>query len=436
MKKIIIVITIFLITFSVIFLNLFSKEEKEIKENNNISIILETEEGNIESDTFPNKDFYEFSNIVCENTNDNITPTFNNETWKLNLSVEKESIDGNFNCVIYFKHTPRIASDYIISKYTENNAEGLIKLEQPETEQTSALTEYRYSGSNDVVKNYVEFNNELWRIIGVFPTDNGTGNIENRVKIIRNESIDGYSWDSSPVGVNDFIYNGVQYYGGGVNQWGESGTYNGADLMRLLNPGYESESINNSLYWNRGSGTCYAGYSNRTTTCDFTSSGLTSEAKSMIEGAKWYTAAVPSIGTTTSQSYEQERGNTTGTADIGITITKTINWIGKVGLMYPSDYGYASSGCYKSGILFQTDGADYRQEACTSTNWLYNDEHQWLLSPSSGDRRSVFGVYAYGVAANITAADTFSTRPVTFLISSVKITGGDGTLSSPYELAL
>ena len=41
------------------------------------------------------------------------------------------------------------------------------------------------------------FNNETWRIIGVFPTDDGTGNIENRVKIIREESIGDYSWDTS-----------------------------------------------------------------------------------------------------------------------------------------------------------------------------------------------------------------------------------------------
>ena len=49
------------------------------------------------------------------------------------------------------------------------------------------ITEYRYRGASP--KNYVTFNNEVWRIIGVFPTDDGTGKIENRIKIIRNESI-------------------------------------------------------------------------------------------------------------------------------------------------------------------------------------------------------------------------------------------------------
>ena len=106
MKKIIISAIIFLITFLMVFLIINSKENKKDIENNNISIIFETEEGNIESNTFPDKDFYEYSNIACENTNDEVTVSFNNDTWKLNLSVEEESIDGNFNCVIYFKHTP------------------------------------------------------------------------------------------------------------------------------------------------------------------------------------------------------------------------------------------------------------------------------------------------------------------------------------------
>ena len=49
------------------------------------------------------------------------------------------------------------------------------------------ITEYRYRGASP--KNYVNFNNETWRIIGIFPTDDGTGKIENRIKIVRNENI-------------------------------------------------------------------------------------------------------------------------------------------------------------------------------------------------------------------------------------------------------
>ncbi|MCI5734113.1 MAG: hypothetical protein MR297_02905, partial [Tenericutes bacterium] len=57
------------------------------------------------------------------------------------------------------------------------------------------IKEYRYRGANP--KNYVTFNNEVWRIIGVFPTDDGTGNIENRIKLIKDQSIGKKYWDTS-----------------------------------------------------------------------------------------------------------------------------------------------------------------------------------------------------------------------------------------------
>ena len=328
------------------------------------------------------------------------------------------------------------ASDVIISKYKENNDEGLIRINQPATVQTPSLTEYRYSGSNDTVKNYVNFNNETWRIIGVFPTDDGTGNIENRVKIIREESIGNYSWDSSPSGINDFIWNNTQYYGGGVNQWGESGDYEGADLMRLLNPGYESENVNNSLYWNRGIGSCYTDHNNAISSCDFSSTGLIEESKQMIEDALWYTGAGTIISTTTSQSYEQERSNTTSPSDIGITVTKTTNWIGKVGLMYPSDYGYASRECYESRAFYQTDATDYRQEICTNTNWLYNGTYQWLLSNYIEYNGFVAIARSQGYIYYDRAGASVNIRPTLYLSSSVKITSGTGTIDDEYQLSL
>ena len=427
MKRVIISLIICVITFGIIILSINSKENKK-EENNNISIILETEDGNLESNTFPSKEDYEYSKVVCENTNNTVTPTFNSDTWKLSLNVEEEKIDGNFNCNIYFKEKIKLASEVIIAKATEENNEGLIKLEQPKTEQTPELTEYRYSGSNDEVKNYVTFNNETWRIIGVFPTEDASGKIENRVKIIREESIGDYSWDTSSSSINR---------GYGINQWGESGSYNGADLMRLLNPGYESESVNNSLYWNRKSGMCYSFGENTTTNCDFSSTGLTENAKAMIDNAKWYTAA-PNYNITTSESYIEERGIKVGTADEGISITKLINWTGKVGIMYPSDYGYASSGCRNGEqILYEYDNS-----VCKSTNWLYKSTYYWTLSPYPGNKyyvRDIRGPGGNGSDGSVDYSYAFYNRnihPVIYLKSNIKIKSGTGRSSDPYELSL
>ena len=54
--------------------------------------------------------------------------------------------------------------------------------------------------------------------------------------------------------------------------------------MRLLNPGFEGESVNNSLYWNKtSSGTVYIGRSNATTSnVSFANTGLTANERNMV----------------------------------------------------------------------------------------------------------------------------------------------------------
>ncbi len=418
MKKVIII----LIIFSLVFISFFVFKKDEEIENKNISVILETEEGNIKSKVFPSKSEYEYDKVVCENTSNNVDVTFDEEEWKLDLSVEEESIDGNFNCTVYFKEKSKIASDVIVRKYTENNNDGLIRITQSQTEQTPELTEYRYSGSNEEVKNYVNFNNETWRIIGVSPVNDGSGTYEERMKIIRNSSIGSYSWDTSGSSLNT---------GSGSNQWGASGSYTGSDLMRLLNTG---------LYYNRTSGTCYVGKTNATKSCNFTSTGLTEEAKNMIGDAKWYTAAIygNNLNYTTSTLYGVERGSTVGVSDIGMTITKTISWTGKIGITYLSDYGYASDGCRNGEQTLSY----YSNETCTSTNWMYDSTSMlWTISAlrMSGQetgRYRVAYINSNGSVYGRSTYDAVGIKPTVYLKPEIEIISGDGTKDNPYNLSL
>ena len=143
----------------------------------------------------------------------------------------------------------------------------------------------RYVGANPC--NYVKIDNEYWRIIGLMNNiDDGTGKKETRIKLIRNEAIGKYSWDSSESSVNK---------GRGVNEWSQ------ADLMKLLNPGYESESVGGSLYYNNSSGNCYNDTNNATTTCDFISSGLKTNLKNLVGNTLWNT------GTNETNDYKLER---------------------------------------------------------------------------------------------------------------------------------
>lgn len=59
--------------------------------------------------------------------------------------------------------------------------------EHDATGQTPALIDYRYIGDDPY--NYVKFNNEIWRIIGVFKVEDKTGNMEYKIKIIRNDRL-------------------------------------------------------------------------------------------------------------------------------------------------------------------------------------------------------------------------------------------------------
>ena len=287
------------------------------------------------------------------------------------------------------------------------------------TEQTTALTDYRYIGANP--NNYIKFNDELWRIIGVFDTDDGTGKVEKRLKIIRNEPIGSYSWDNK-----DTTTGAENNYG--KNEWAE------ARLNYLLNPGHESETNGGSLYWNRKSGTCYKGQNNSTTSCDFTSTGLTDTAKSMIGDAKWYLGGSSTYNDVTPPMfYTRERGTT-------VYSGHSTSWIGKVGLMYPSDYGYATSGGSSTNRnsclakeLYNWDSSGYSD--CKNNDWMYNGSiWQWTMSPRAVNSNDVFFVNYAGYVNSSIAYDTFAGRPVVYLKSTIKVISGSGTTSSPYIL--
>ena len=275
------------------------------------------------------------------------------------------------------------------------------------TEQTTALTDYRYIGANP--NNYIKFNDELWRIIGVFDTDDGTGKVEKRLKIIRNESIGNYSWD----------YNSAGNY---INEWST------AQLNNLLNSG---------AYYNRTTGTYY----NNSTTAsnvDFTNNGLTEKAKAMIGNAKWYLGGTADYTNSSnglaSHFYKYERGTT-------VYSGRSTSWTGKVGLMYPSDYGYATSGGSSTNRnsclakeLYNWDSSGYSD--CKNNDWMYNSNiWQWTMSPRAGYSKYVFIVNNPGYVCSINAYPAGAGRPVVYLKSTIKVISGSGTTSSPYILS-
>jgi len=287
------------------------------------------------------------------------------------------------------------------------------------TEQTTDLTDYRYIGADP--NNYVKFNDELWRIIGVFDTDDGTGKVEKRLKIIRNEPIGDYSWDTK-----DSTTGAESDYG--KNEWTD------ARLNYLLNPGHESETAGGSLYWNRDAGNCYSEQYDGTTACDFTTTGLTEKSKAMIGDAKWYLGGISTDEDVTAPMfYTRERGTS-------VYSGRSTSWTGKVGLMYPSDYGYATSGgttTNRASCLAKEmyNWIDSSVSDCKNNDWIYNSSiYQWTITPSQDITDVVFSFFDTGDVSYDSAFDTLGVRPVVHLNSAIKVITGSGTKVSPYVL--
>ena len=318
-------------------------------------------------------------------------------------------------------------------EYTPTAVEKITELAQTDTTNlaTDEAGNVRYIGADP--NNYVSFDGDIWRIIGVMKNvDDGSGNKEDRVKIIRSTSIGSYSWDTSESSINS---------GYGVNEWSQ------ADLMKLLNPGYESETVGGSLYWNNQSGTCYSGSGNSTTSCNFTSTGIKEKLKNMLGNAVWNTGASTTSSQIASKWYTEERGTRNGKICTSgnycnDTVKRTTTWTGKVGLMYPSDYGYATSGgsttdratCLNKE-LYNWNGSSVSD--CKNNDWLFNNSYQWTISPYATSSRAstVFYVRSDGSVDYDSASGSVGVRPVGYLLSNTSIQSGDGSSGNPFILS-
>lgn len=279
------------------------------------------------------------------------------------------------------------------------------------------LRYYGASPNNYIYFNCSDYNNqssstcETWRIIGVF---------EGKVKIIRGSQIGKYSWDNKNTSTGAETDNGK-------NDWTD------ARLMKLLNPGYESEPTRGSLYYNAKSGNCYYGKNNATTTCNFTSSGIKNDTtRNLIAETTYYTRGNNSNQIFVDTMYDKER--VSGTVYSG----HATSWTGKIALAYPSDYGYAADLSLCQKTLY-----DYDNATCTANNWMKSivtnngGNLGWLLTPDSVSANGAWAVdssgrvYDYGYAYS-----AYGVAPVLSLISELDIGSGTGESNSPYQLSV
>lgn len=305
------------------------------------------------------------------------------------------------------------------------------------TSVTNGSKTYQYDTTNSLMKdaaghiryygaspnNYIYFNCsnyssqtsttcEKWRIIGY---------VDNKVKLIRGSQIGTFSWDNK----NNSTGGTLTY---GKNDWTT------ARIMRLLNPStyYTTDSNDNgygqSLYWNAKSGTCFSDINNATKSCDFTSIGIkNTTTRNLISETKYYLGGSNTFSIYSNQMYDYERGKAVFTG-------RPTEWTGKVGLAYPSDYGYAAD--FRSCTQ---DLDNYNNSACTSKNWMkaiIAPNYGALLNPHSDVSYSIWRINQNGGVGYNTASTVYGITPVIYLDPKLAIKSGTGTSSSPYQLSV
>ena len=303
----------------------------------------------------------------------------------------------------------------VATTYTTDGANGLYYHDgvgsYTNADQEAGDNSYRYAGADP--NNYVCFGSveetcpaeNLYRIIGIFDEDKD-GNYQ--IKLIKSD----YT-TSDMLGTD-----GSDYYG----------TYNQSTSNYK---GSMDTSTIAAYRWNYDASVSTYG-SNNWTTSEFNTINLNTNYwnylgatwQNLIAETTWHLGGMTSSGNTAKAFYDGERNN----AGYGSNPT---TYTDEIGLMYPSDYGYAAS-----PDAWATNLGSYDNSTITPNNWLYMGLSEWTLTPNSSRIDYVFYVNYNGYLNGSNALNGYAARPVFYLESNVELSGGTGTSSDPYRLAV
>ena len=349
-------------------------------------------------------------------TADSTTPTTQN--WEftatfINLDSDQQGNTGktmDADIIIQEDEMKPTLADYITGLYTTDGENGLY-YHDADLANGAQDNSYRYSGANP--NNYVCFGStespcpaeNLYRIIGIFDDDKDTNY---QIKLIKAD----YT-TSGMLGTD-----GRDYYGAY-----DSNTTNYKGSMDTSTiAGYR---------WNYDTNVSTYG-SNNWTTSEFNTINLNTNYwnylgttwQNLIAQTTWHLGGMTSSINTAKAFYDGERNN----AGYGSNPT---TYRDEIGLMYPSDYGYAASPDAWTNDLF-----NYDNSTITASNWMYMGLMEWTIIPSSSLSSGVFYVFNSGNLYYSIANNGYAARPVFYLKSNVELNGGSGTLSDPYTLAV
>ena len=389
---------ILIVLILVLSLKFNKKTENKIIEEVSNEYIASYFDGEYQTEIPGKDDGYVVDKIVCDN---GTTADWDNEEWGINIRNATQKI----KCGVYFKKLVKLADQIatLASTDTTNFAS-----DDPDSN-------IRYIGAKP--NNYVYFNCsdysnqndstcEKWRIIGLFnnvvKSDNSKDNL---VKIISLNAF-SLSFDAD-------------------SSYQSTSNYSTSTLKEILNNNYYNSDSNKIPIYGMSGG------EDQERTISFGNSGIKNDnTRNIIENVVWNLGGISSSNNSVASFYNAERSSTifSGTSP---------TWTGKIGLPYPSDYGYATAdGSSNRQNCLNENLSDVFKNDCGSNNFFLKDQtisNSLTLTPSSSGYIYYFGYNTYFFGGIPTMLYS-SAHPTLYLKSSVTILSGDGSSTNPYQL--
>ena len=286
-------------------------------------------------------------------------------------------------------------ASYITNLYTGTQGENGIYYHDASLTNGAGDNSYRYAGANP--NNYVCFGSDasscpadnLYRIIGV---------IDGKVKLIKADFASStllgtngdYGSSTTPASTYKGSLTSVNTY-----YWNSSDEQNTWSIALLNTTNLNTNFINNlSTTW-----------SNKLVTTTWKVGGG---------------LLIDIIRQIPSMSYQNEI----------TTPASTTTYNAKIGLMYVSDYGFATDPSAWTLTL-----ENYNNTTAINSNWMYIGHDEWTITRDSDGPDSEFRIDKSGiVSSDLGTYNSNGVRPVFNLESSVTYVSGDGTQSSPIRI--
>ena len=176
----------------------------------------------------------------------------------------------------------------------------------------------------------------------------------------------------------------------------------------------------------------------------FNMSNVNNKLSRIIMNTKWYLGGIglgQTVHFTTGSIYTEERNPS------AIYSGNPSSIYAKVGLMYPSDYGYATVGgsttnksSCRAKELYNWNDESYSD--CKNNDWLFTSQssfvnsNEWLISPYSSNQNKAATLNENGIIGfDQDIVNLYTVRPTFYLdAETIKIVGGDGSSSNPYRI--